>query len=144
MLAARAAVAHLLGGSPLGIGQHNFGIDPLTQAILAQQSGIGVTNPFAQQGIYPLTGQVNPFGQFGQAGQLYGQAGQPFGQIGQPYGQQQPFGQQFGQVNPLLAPQSWVGQAAGFGQGFGQIHPLLAQQAIRGLQGGGLNPWSTY
>jgi hypothetical protein len=79
---------------------------------------------------------------------------QPYGM--HPQGLASPFGQtgQWGQGPSQLAPQSWVGQGGqfgggiGYGQGsqfgigYGQGHPF--SQYGRGIQTGGISPWTGF
>ena len=64
--------------------------------------------------------------QFGAQGYPV-QNGALFGQIGSGYGQ----------IGPMLAPQSWIGQPGPYGaHAVGQIHPLMSQLAGRGFGAG--------
>jgi len=128
-IAAQAAQAAQLYGTQ----QH-----PLHTAWHQQQLG-GLQNPYATSILQnplvaaglqnPFLSQQNPFAQANpylnpilaqQYGGLLGPqaGGQPFGQIGSPYGQ----------INPTLAPQSWVGPGY---LGGGQVNPLLQQLVSR-------------
>ena len=51
-----------------------------------------------------------------------------------------------GQINPLLAPQSWVGQPGllGGGQPFNPIHALASQLGPRPFQTAGISPWALF
>lgn len=77
-------------------------------------------NPFVQQNPYlnPILAQQYG-GVYGpQVGGLQHLPHTQYGQIGTPYGQ----------INPALAPQSWVGQGGQLG---GQMNPLVQQLAAR-------------
>lgn len=123
ILAARAAVPQLLSGAPWTTGLNQ----PLFAGSLLQNQLIGAglenqLNPiFAST---PFGGQPHPFSQY--IGQT---VPQPFATGGSPYGQ----------INPMLAPQSWVGQP-GLQPNHG-IHPALVSQLLgRGLHGAGIFP----
>jgi len=107
ILAARAALSPFAGASPWSGGLNN----PLLAAA-------GIENPL----LNPMLAQS----QFGAPGYPV-QNGALFGQIGSGYGQ----------IGPMLAPQSWIGQPGPYGaHAVGQIHPLMSQLAGRGYGAG--------
>ena len=115
------------------------------QQLLAQT---GLQNPYAAQQQNPYGQQQNPYAQQ-QNPYLqqvpYGQQN-PFvnpivaQQYGQPFGQYPQTGSPYGQVNPALAPQSWVGQPGQVGGV--QVHPLVQQFIARQFQNPGFVPWA--
>ncbi|MCU1273559.1 MAG: hypothetical protein JWO48_990, partial [Bryobacterales bacterium] len=130
ILAARAAVPHLLAASPWTTGLNN----PLLASAVLQNPLIAATlenplmNPLFAQTQFgaqpypfnPYMGQSVP--QFGHNGSPYGQIPPQFGQIGSPYGQVPPqFGQNgspYGQIPPQFGHN---------GSPYGQIQPQFGQ-----------------
>ena|SRR5437870_6807908 len=134
ILAARAAVPQLLATSPWTNGLTNplLAAAVLQNPLLAASLEDPLLNPILTQ--TPFGVQSYPFSPFtGQPVPQLGQIAPPFGQIGSPYGQ----------ILPMLAPQSWVGQAGLYGSHpLSQVHPLVSQLIGRGFPGAGIFPTS--
>jgi hypothetical protein len=111
-------------GIPQG-GQQGYAGYPVHGGINPQQLQLALL--FALQGLIPQTG--------GWQNPLLN----PLSQQHSPYSP-------VGQINPLLAPQSWVGQPGllGGGQPFNPIHALASQLGPRPFPTAGISPWGFF
>jgi hypothetical protein len=114
------------------LGQQGYAGYPVHGGINPQQLQLALL--FALQGLIPQTAGLSPQTGGWQNPLLY-----PLAQQHVPYSP-------IGQINPLLAPQSWVGQPGlpGGGQAFNPIHALASQLGPRPFPAAGISPWALF
>lgn len=121
ILAARATIPQLLAASPwiAGVSQPLIASSVLQNPLI----GAGLESPFVNPLLLQTALGVQPYPFSPYIGQTIPQ---PFATVASPYGHSQ--------INPMLAPQSWVGQP-GLQANHG-IHPALVSQVLgRGFHG---------
>ena len=114
------------------LGQQGYAGYPVHGGINPQQVQLALL--FALQGLIPQTVGLSP-----QTGGWQNPLLNPLAQQHVPYSS-------IGQINPLLAPQSWVGQPGfpGGGQPFNPIHALASQLGPRPFPAAGVSPWALF